>query len=212
MSRWWLLIFILIALVIIPFLIWGEWFDVIGFAGVKAWLENLGTWAWAAGMALLCADIVLPVPGTIVMSVLGFLYGPLLGGLIAASGSVLSGLIAYSACRVMGHRAAEWIAGREQLARGELWFQSGSAGWLVAASRWMPVMPEVVACLAGMARMPFRSFVTALLCGSLPLGFVFAAIGDLGAGSHQGLAVTLSAVLPLLLYALAARLVFSFKS
>lgn len=179
---------------------------------MKSWLENQGPWAWAAGVSLLCADIVLPIPGTIVMSVLGFLYGPLLGGLVAAFGSVLSGLIAYTACRFAGRRAAEWIAGREQLARGEAWFQTGSAGWLVAVSRWTPVLPEAIACLAGLARMPFGSFVTALLCGSLPLGFAFAAIGHLGAEQHELLAVTMSAVLPLALYGLAAKVLLKKKN
>ncbi len=211
MSRWWLLIFGLVALVIAPFLIWGEWFGATGFSGVRAWLENQGHWAWAAGVLLLCADIVLPIPGTIVMSVLGFLYGPLLGGFIAGMGSVLSGLLAYTACRFAGRGAAEWIAGKEQLARGEAWFQSRSAGWLVAVSRWTPVLPEAMACLAGLARMPLAAFVMALLCGSLPLGFAFAAIGHLGADQHEGLALGLSAALPLVLYGLAAKVLLREK-
>lgn len=211
MSRWWLLIFILVAIIIAPFLIWGEWFDTIGFVGVKAWLENQGPWAWAAGVMLLCADIVLPIPGTIVMSALGFLYGPFLGGVIATSGSVLSGLIAYTACRFAGHGAAEWIAGRDALAKGEEWFHSGSAGWLVAVSRWTPVLPEAIACLAGIARMPFGFFFTALVCGTLPLGFAFAAIGHLGASRHETLAIALSAILPLMLYGLVVKVMLKRK-
>jgi len=53
--------------------------------------------------------------------------------------------------------------------------------------------------------------VIALLCGSLPLGFAFAAIGHLGAERHEGLALVLSAALPLVLYALAARVLLRKK-
>jgi uncharacterized membrane protein YdjX (TVP38/TMEM64 family) len=206
MSRWWLLILILVTLVITPFFIWGEALAATSMDDAVDWLRTHGQWAWLAGVVLLCADIVLPIPGTLVMSGLGILYGPLIGGLLAALGSISAGLIAYAACRFAGHRAAEWIAGRDALAQGEAWFRTRSAGWVVALSRWAPILPETMSCLAGLARMPFPSFLLALLAGSLPLGFVFAAIGHLGAGEHSGLALALSAGIPLLLYAVALKI------
>jgi uncharacterized membrane protein YdjX (TVP38/TMEM64 family) len=74
----------------------------------------------------------------------------------------------------------------------------------VALSRCLPVLPEAVACLAGVARMPWRTFLLALTCGSLPLGFAFAAIGDV-AQLHPTLALGLSAVVPVLLWWVARR-------
>lgn len=189
-------------------MIWGDHFDAaLSLDGARAWMERYGQWAWLAGVLLLCADIVLPIPSTVVMSALGLMYGWWLGGLIAAGGSMLSGMVAYSACRALGHRAAIWIAGEEGLAKGERLF-SKHGGWLVATSRWMPVLPEAVACLAGLVRMPWRVFLISLVCGSLPLGFGFAAIGALGASS-PGLAITLSAVVPVLLWLLARWLMRS---
>ncbi|MBL9116895.1 MAG: VTT domain-containing protein [Verrucomicrobiaceae bacterium] len=200
MSRWWLLVFVLVAFLITPFVIWGEAFEG---GDVGQWLAMYGKWAWAVGIGLLCADILLPIPGTLVMSALGFLYGWLLGGCIAAAGSCLAGLVAYWGSRWGGRGAAVWIAGEDSLAKAERWFAGASAGWLVALSRWTPVLPEAVACLAGLARMPVKRFVVSLVCGSVPLGFAFAAIGELGT-HHAGAALTLSAVLPLFLYGVAA--------
>jgi uncharacterized membrane protein YdjX (TVP38/TMEM64 family) len=65
------------------------------------------------------------------------------------------------------------------------------------------VLPEAVACLAGLAQMPFRVFFIALLCGCVPLGFTFAAIGALGV-ERPGLAVALSALVPVALYGVAS--------
>jgi uncharacterized membrane protein YdjX (TVP38/TMEM64 family) len=62
-----------------------------------------------------------------------------------------------------------------------------------------------VACLAGLSKMPWRVFVLASLSGSLPLGFVFAAIGALGV-EQPGWALALSAGMPLLLYGIAAAM------
>jgi uncharacterized membrane protein YdjX (TVP38/TMEM64 family) len=137
------------------------------------------------------------------MSALGWMYGWWLGGLICAAGSMLSGIIAYAACRWLGRGAARRIAGEEGLRRGEEVFEK-RGGWLVALSRWMPVLPEAVACLAGLSSMRWRVFLPALACGSVPTGFVFAGIGHLGQ-SEPGWAFALSAIVPVLLWLGAAR-------
>lgn len=198
------LLFLLLLGIIVPFIIWGEQFDTaLSLEGAKVWMEGYGTWAWAAGIALLIADIALPIPSTIVMSALGWMYGWFLGGVIAACGSFLSGMVAYGACRWLGRRAARWIAGEEGLQRGESLF-ARHGGWLVALSRWMPVLPEAVACLAGLVRMRWSIFILSLACGSLPLGFAFAAIGELGQSSPTW-AMILSALLPVTLWLGATR-------
>lgn len=205
-SRLWLLVTVLLGFIIAPFILWGAWFgEIFGLQGAKAWLEALGPWSWPGGIALLVADLVLPLPGTVVMSALGLVHGWFWGGLASTTGSVLGGLLAYGLCRKFGHTAAVWLAGEEGLAKGESLFRSQRGGWLVALSRWMPVLPEAVACLAGLTAMPFRAFFTALVCGSMPLGFTFAAIGALGV-ERPGLAIALSALVPVALYALSAWL------
>ena len=70
----------------------------------------------------------------------------------------------------------------------------------MALSRWMPVLPEAMACLAGLSAMPFRVFLAALISGGIPLGFTFATIGALGV-DHPGLTIALSALVPVVLYA-----------
>ena len=78
-------------------------------------------------------------------------------------------------------------------------------GWLVVLSRWLPLFPEEVACTAGLAKMPLPLVGLALVCGSLPLGLVFALIGSLGVSSPLS-ALALSVVLPPLLWLGARRL------
>ncbi len=196
---------VILLAIILPFMIWGKWFDEeLSLEGARRWMLNAGGWAWAAGIALLVSDIVLPVPSTVVMSAIGLIYGWLLGGLIAAAGSMFSGMAAYFFCRWIGRPAALWIAGEEGLRRAEALFEK-NGGWLVAMSRWAPVLPEAVACLAGIANMRRRVFLPALACGSLPLGFAFAAIGDLG-NEDPVWAMALSAFVPLILWLAAARI------
>ena len=154
------LFFTLVLLVLLPFVVWGDQFSgYFDLQNTSAVLIKPGrAWAWVVGVALLLLDLVLPIPGTIVMSALGFIYGPFAGGIVAGAGSMLSGLLAYGFCRKFGRPAARWIAGEKGLARGEVLFRGAMGGWMVALSRWLPVFPEVISCVAGLTRMPFRRF------------------------------------------------------
>ena len=199
----WVICGLLVLGCVVPFLLWGEQFEgTFSLEGARNWMGRFGPGAGLAGVGLLVADILLPIPSTVVMSALGLTYGVWLGGLYAATGATLAGLVAYGLSRMLGRPIARRLAGEEGLRAGEELFLRGGA-WLVAGSRCLPILPEAVACLAGLHRMPFRTYAFALACGSLPTGFLFAAIGALGQ-AEPAWALALSVFAPLGLW-LAAR-------
>jgi uncharacterized membrane protein YdjX (TVP38/TMEM64 family) len=200
----WLTLALALA-VIVPFVIWGgrfdQWLTLEGTVGtVRSW----GALGWLGIVALLVGDLILPIPATPVMSAAGYLYGWFAGGLLAAAGSFLAGTTAYLLCRNLGHRAAERLVGHADLEKGHTLFVRRGP-WLVALSRALPVLPEVIACLAGLTGMPVRPFFLSLACGSLPLGFVYAAIGAAGT-ERPALALGLSALIPAGLWLVARRI------
>jgi uncharacterized membrane protein YdjX (TVP38/TMEM64 family) len=196
MKRLFYIFLILAVLVLIPFAILGERIEAtMSLENTVAQMRAQGHWAWALGIGLLLADLFLPILGTVVMSALGLVYGAVLGGIFSSVGSIGAGLLAYGLSRKLGRGIAEKIAGKEGLAEGERLFSSEVGGWMVALSRWMPVLPEVIACMAGLGKMPFPRFLVALCAGSVPLGFTFAAIGA-GGSQHPLLTLILSAGLP----------------
>ncbi len=186
-------------------MIWGAgWESRFTQEGSVRWLESAGPWAWAAGILLLLGDLLLPVPSTVVISALGFVYGTFAGGLIASVGLMAAGLAGYGVGRLFGERLARRWLGDRDFEKGTALFSKGG-GWVVALSRALPILPEVVSCTAGLVRMPFRLFLTSLVCGSVPMGFLFAAIGQAG---HEapGWAFALSLIVPGVLWFIAARL------
>ena len=196
---------VLVLLVAVPFVVWGDLLEHM-FAGDGAfrWLSEHGSFAWLVAIGLLIADLAMPIPTTAVMAALGMVYGPIVGGIVGAVGSVISGLIGYVLCRQLGRPFAVWLTGQRALDNGERLFQR-AGGWMVALSRWLPVMSEVIACMAGLSRMRFRVFAVALVCGSAPLGFVFSTIGHLGV-ERPFLTMALSMALPLALWFSVRRL------
>lgn len=194
----------LAILVLGIWMIWGGgWDERFTFEGTVWWLRESGPWAWAAGIALLVSDLVLPVPGTVVISALGYLYGVMLGGMVASVGLILAGLSGYGIGRLCGEKFARRWLGDRDFEKGRTLFANGG-GWAVAMSRSLPILPEVISCTAGLVRMPFRRFFLALLCGSVPMGFLFAAIGKAGQ-EVPGLAFGLSLLIPAVLWLVARR-------
>jgi uncharacterized membrane protein YdjX (TVP38/TMEM64 family) len=81
--------------VALPFALVGGGFErAFSPEATVRWLEGYGRWAWLAGIGLLVADLVLPIPGSAVMAAFGMIHGPLAGGVTAALGSFVAGLSA----------------------------------------------------------------------------------------------------------------------
>ena len=200
MRRFFLLVLGLGLIVLLPFVIWGEGMETLW---TVARLESFGQWAWLVGLGLLSGDLVIPMPSTVVMSALGYVYGIAIGGLIATLGAMGSAALGYGVCRWVGEPVAIRLAGKEGLEAGRKLFNLYGA-WVVVLSRCLPIMAEVMACLAGMTGMPWRRFLVAALAGCLPMGFAFAAVGQLGTDSPVA-ALLVSALAPPILWALARR-------
>jgi len=195
-----LIIFLVLAAIVLAiFFVWGDsLMTTFSQEGTIGWLGQYGDWAWIAAIVLLMADLLLPLPATLVMSALGYIYGPVIGGLISAAGSLMAGSLGYWLCRSLGEKAAIRLLGAKDYARGKN-LSNDIGGWVVVLSRWLPVFPEVISCMAGLTRMRARYFHVALLCGSLPLGFTYAFVGSTGI-SHPAVAIGLSAGLPPLIW------------
>ncbi len=203
--RLFLLFFVVASIFLIPVFIYGDRLD--GFLGGSAgvdWLRGFGPLAGVVGIGLIVADLVLPEPTPAVMTALGILYGAFVGGLLSTFASILTGGIAYTAARLLGRRAAVALVGERDIERARGFF-ARAGGYAIVVSRAMPLLAEVIACLAGLAGMTAGRFFTALTIGSVPLGFAFAYLGARGQ-DHPVAAILVSVFLPLMLWPVARRL------
>ena len=161
-------------------------------------LRDYDSWAWAVGIALIWADLVLPVPQTAVIAALGIIYGTVVGGLLGSVGLISSGILGYALMRTAARRFVDRLVGRQSLHKMESLFDRAGA-WAIVLTRSLPYsVPEAVVFLAGLAGMPMGKFTLALTVGSVPTAFAFAAIGA-GWADQPIMALTVSYVLPILL-------------
>ena len=165
-------------------------------------LRKYDAWAWAVGIALIWADLVLPVPQTVVIAALGIIYGTVLGGLLGSVGLITGGLFGYVLMLTSARRMVKRFVGPQSLNRMESLFERGGA-WAIVLTRSLPYsIPEAMVFLAGLAGMPMGKFTAAVIVGSVPTAFAFAAIGA-GWADQPILALVVSYVLPILLLPIA---------
>jgi uncharacterized membrane protein YdjX (TVP38/TMEM64 family) len=168
-------------------------------------LRQYETWAWAVGIALIWADLVLPFPQPALIAALGIVYGTVLGGLLGSFALITSGLLGYGLMLTSARRLVQRFARAQTLHKMERWLDQGGA-WAIVLTRSLPYsIPELIVFVAGLAGMPIRKFTAALTIGSVPTAFAFAAIGA-GWADQPILALGVSYVLPILLLPVALYL------
>jgi uncharacterized membrane protein YdjX (TVP38/TMEM64 family) len=173
--------------------------------GVVLQLREYRAWGWLLGIAAIWADLVLPVPQTAVIAALGIVYGTVGGGLLGSFGLVTGGLLGYAVARRFGRAPVTRLVGDAALQRMEGLFDRAGV-WAIVLTRSLPYsLPEAVACVAGLGRMPVRQVLVALSLGSIPTAFVFSAIGA-GWDEEPALALAISYVVPIPLVPLAIYL------
>jgi len=117
---------------------------------------------WMIGLlviALLTSDIIIPVPGIVVVSLSGYFLGAFWGAFCGSIGLTLAGAVGYWLCRVYGYRMLKRIyRDEEQLADMRESFHRHST-LVLLLSRAVPMFPEAASCLAGATKMPFWKYL-----------------------------------------------------
>ena len=130
------------------------------------------------------------------ITALGAIYGIALGTLIGTVGLIFNGVAAYLLMATPVRRIVKRaFKGRSAEAIAALSDRAGP--WGIALSRSLPYsISEAMVCLAGLARMPVRTFLVSLGLGSLSTALLYAGIGA-GWARDPLVALAISYLLPI---------------
>lgn len=177
-----LIVTVALLVPLVPFVIIGE---LPGEQWLSARDDNALAFAFS-GAAILALDIVLPLPSSIVGTLIGARLG-FWAGLIA----VWSGLTA-------GH-CVGYAVSRFALKRFDAKVSEVPTLLVVFLSRPVPVLAEATAITAGAGAVPFRQFVAACAAGNVIYAAVLAANGaSLLADALVGPGLLIPMLLPVL--------------
>jgi uncharacterized membrane protein YdjX (TVP38/TMEM64 family) len=139
------------------------------------WMQHGGVLAAILGVGLLIADVLLPVPSSLVMVAHGALFGVVGGTLLSLLGSVGAALFGFAIGRRGGKLLERLVTPAERTRADRMLARWG--GLAIVVSRPIPLLAETVAIVAGTSRMGWGRMTVAALVGSLPPALLYALTG-----------------------------------
>lgn len=200
--RWWSLAFAIASTLLLMFFI-------VSASGVALLndptpaMRGARPLAGVIGLLLLVADVVLPVPSSLVMVAHGALFGVVGGTVLSLAGSVASALTAFAIGRAGNGAVRRFVTPREHERAGALLARWGVVA--IAVSRPVPILAETVALLAGSSPLTWRQTTIAATAGSILPAAVYAWAGAHALGTASQVAIFAGVVVVTLGMAYATR-------
>jgi 3-dehydroquinate synthase len=158
-------------------------------------------------VAILAADIVLPVPSGPISTLAGSHLGIALGTAASAVGMTLGAVIAFAVARrfgsspneeripfsrdPVGERSPSTAPAAEQAARHH-------GPWMLVLTRPLPIIAEAAILVAGSLHMPWRTFLPPVVVSNIAIAATYATLGQQAAEHHWlPIAVAASMAIPL---------------
>lgn len=141
-------------------------------------LRGAGALAGAVGVGLLVADVVLPVPSSVIMLAHGALFGIWVGSVLSLIGSVGCSLMGFAIGRAGRVNVRRFVSEAEYARASRLLGRWGMVA--IVATRPVPIVAEVVSIIAGTTpALRWWQIAVASIAGSLPPAIAYAVAGHL---------------------------------
>jgi len=170
-----LLVAVVLVLPLFAIAIWGESFESV----VQRWQDSPPSplLMSVAIVAILAADVFLPVPSGPISTLAGSELGFVLGTATSALGMTLGAAIAFGLARRWGRPVAEHFSSSQQVAELEdACRQHGP--WMLILTRPLPVLAEACALLVGALQMSWRLFLPTVIVSNLLIAATYSALGQ----------------------------------
>lgn len=169
----------------------SKWLVLFGYATAAAlmfiyrnpvldWMksgETSGT-AFVFAAAVLLATVPI-VPYGMIGAVIGYKYGPLLGGMMNVGSSTIAAVVMFYLIRYVFQERGRLLISRIRSLDRFTHLVERNAFLAVLMARLIPVMPApAVNGYAAISRMGFISYFMGTVIGKVPVMFMFAFVGD----------------------------------
>ncbi|MBT4160815.1 MAG: hypothetical protein HOC70_03375 [Gammaproteobacteria bacterium] len=165
---------VLLVLIILPFLLWGEEFDALTLELMSG---QRAAEVFVATSALLAMDIFIPVPSSAVSVSAGMLLGAPMAFVSCTIGLTAGCFLGYG----FGYyfRRFHFNRWHDDPEFRKLSMQLSKYGYiLLLFCRGIPVLAEMSLMVAGFHRYPFGKFLLITLVGNLTLAGLYTYLGD----------------------------------
>ncbi len=174
LAKWSCWTAVLLAAILVPYFLYED--PISSWS--QAFLDREDS-RWFVGAVLgglLAADLVLPVPSSVLSTSAGYLLGLWTGSLVTWTGMTAGCLIGYGLGATAGQKLTRRFVGDDELARASL-ARNRFGDWMIVICRAVPVLAEASVLFAGVTRMPLRRFVMLAALSNLGIALTYSAVG-----------------------------------
>lgn len=198
-----LLVALVLAIPIVPFLVFGEALQ----QWIEAWMDPPPDRLTIAAMitCVMATDVFLPIPSSVLSTYAGAQLGVALGTAATWLGMTVGAVLGFGLARRLGRPLAERLADPDLLAGMEQWTDRLGPTVLVVC-RAVPVVAEASVLVTGAIGLEWRRFLPVVVASNLGIALAYSAFGQV-AERHDWLPVALavSVAIPLAVTALLRR-------
>jgi uncharacterized membrane protein YdjX (TVP38/TMEM64 family) len=176
-----LLIAAVLAVPIVPFLLFGGRFE----EAVEGWFSPppSESTVFLIVAAVLATDVFFPVPSSLVSTVAGMQLSIPLATMASWLGLSLGACLGFAVARALGRPLAVRLAGADDLARiDRLAARHGPR--LLVLFRALPVLAEASVLLFGATRLSWMSFFVPVALANLGIAIAYSVLGHYGRTQH----------------------------
>jgi uncharacterized membrane protein YdjX (TVP38/TMEM64 family) len=184
----------LIKIAILFALVFASTFFIARLTGIFS-IEKIRIWfEWAQQIdpfilfilvtLLLFSDLFIAVPTLTITVLSGYFLGFLLGSISAVLGMFMAGISGYLLTRRYGNNILNKVIKNEEKRKEAVESFHRYGFLMILMSRASPILPEVSACMAGITRMRFRTFLLAWTINSVPFALLASYSGSISSLSN----------------------------
>lgn len=173
-----------IALLVLAGFVAVQWMGVEWLNDPSGTMERGAGWAALIGGGLLLADVLIPVPSSVVMMAQGAILGIGFGFLVSWVASIGGAMLGWWIGRYCKAWVSRHIAQAEQERVLQLFEQYGLLA--IVISRMLPILSETVSIMAGLAGMGWKRVMIASALGAFPPALIYAVAGALSVNAVHG--------------------------
>jgi uncharacterized membrane protein YdjX (TVP38/TMEM64 family) len=174
MKRYFFLFLLISIFILITFFI-SEQYHIPLLQNPTYVLQKGGMVAALTGIGLLIADVIFPIPSSLIMIANGAVFGIWMGTLLSMIGGVLATLTGFYLGKRSSTLINKFISDKEQQTAKALMQKWGMTALIV--SRSIPVLAETVSIIAGTAQMKWQQILWASVIGLFPAAIIYAVTG-----------------------------------
>lgn len=199
-----MILFLILAVLVLSSKYWFP--GLIKFSSpafVRDYFIGLGTIGYIIFIGLIAASIILPVPSTFVAIGGGYVYGLLIGTILALAGTILGATVSFYLVRIFGEPLLEKVVSKKNyLHFNHLFKKRGTKIALISYA--LPIFPaDSLNFLLGLTNIKYAAFLVILILGSIPRYVIVTSLGEnLLAGITIKSAITVGAAVIFILIAL----------